>query len=197
MSLGTTTISHVVVNLESLVAASSQLGAMAAYAQRVIAATLLIAESLSSKSHHVGSSVFDTLLFANFISKTTDVSSISQRDVAGLLSGLGYFSGKSRTMGLTFLQAALVNRASGSPRHVALRATSRDASPRIKYGRSSAAWRNGSSDQSSVEALLQVRTLHFRVYNDACLWHCLRGLGIAFFRSTYTDTYITYTFNYM
>lgn len=103
-----------------MVAASNELGAMAAYAQRVIAASPLIAESLYRKAHHVGASSFDTLLFANFICKTTDVSTITQRHVAGLLAGLGYFFGKSRAIGLSFVQAALVNRAGGYPRHVAL-----------------------------------------------------------------------------
>ena len=79
----------------------ARLGSIAAYAQRIIAATPFIAESPYRKSHHVGSSVFDTLLCANFITRTTDVAPITQRHTAGLLAGLAYFSGKNRTMGLT------------------------------------------------------------------------------------------------
>ena len=169
--LGTSRITPVwrpiTVTGESLAQAGGHLSALADMLHKMQLAQPFVAESLFRREHHLGSSVFECALAANWPTKVADVSATVSRTQQGLMTGYLYHSAKGRPLGLTFMQSALINRATGYSRHLPLVFGSLPARSRRL--------------ESSVVGVAILETMEHAV-NPMLLAHCQRSVSVASFR---------------
>ena len=111
---------NLVVSQETLAAMCQHLSTLGARTHRMLLTQGLVCKNLYRREHHVGGSVFEAALTANYATKVADIPLLTARASQGLFSGSLYWSAKSRSMGLTYLQAALVHKATGYTRHLPL-----------------------------------------------------------------------------
>ena len=145
------------VSVDTLAAMSQHLSSLSSRTHRMILSQPLVTENLFRREHHVGASVFEAALTANYATKVAEIPLITQRVPQGLFAGALYWSAKSRPMGLTFVQSALVHRATGYTRHLPLvyirEPSGTGPATGIRVGRNRPHHRDGEASKRGVRQL--------------------------------------------